>query len=179
MATQRKAPASFDRMPPQNIDAERSVLGAMLLNSEAVGTAIEILRENAADVFYSEKHQHIYGAMVSLYRNDTPIDGVTLVEQLTRDGQLEPVGGPSYIADLAGAVPTSANVEFYARIVLDAAVLRRVISACTRLAGEAYSLPSDVNQLLDQAEQAIFSISETRQLNPIFKVVDLIPEAID
>ncbi|MCC6698898.1 MAG: replicative DNA helicase [Candidatus Hydrogenedentes bacterium] len=166
-------------MPPQNIDAEQSVLGAMLLNPEAVGTAIEILRENAADVFYSEKHQHIYGAMVSLYRNDTPIDGVTLVEQLTRDGQLEPVGGPSYIADLVGAVPTSANVEYYARIVLDAAVLRRVISACTRLAGEAYSLPSDVNQLLDQAEQAIFSISETRQLNPIFKVVDLIPEAID
>ena len=166
-------------MPPQNIDAERSVLGAMLLNPEAVGTAIEILRENAADIFYSEKHQHIYGAMVSLYRNDTPIDVVTLLEQLTRDGQLDSVGGPSYIADLSAAVPTSANIEYYARIVLDAAVLRRVISACTRLAGEAYGLPSDVNQLLDQAEQAIFAISETRQLNPIFKVVDLIPEAID
>ncbi len=179
MATQRKAPPSFDRMPPQNIDAERSVLGAMLLNSEAVGTGIEVLRENASDIFYSEKHQHIYAAIVSLYRNNTPIDGVTLVEQLTRDGQLDTVGGPSYIADLAGAVPTSANVEYYAKIVLDSAVLRRVIAACTRLAGEAYALPGDVNTLLDEAEQAIFSISETRQLNPIHKVVDLIPDAID
>ncbi len=179
MATQRKAPPSFDRMPPQNIDAERSVLGAMLLNSEAVGTGIEVLRESAADVFYSEKHQYIYSAIVSLYRNNTPIDLVTLVEQLTRDGQLEVVGGPSYISDLAAAVPTSANVEYYAKIVLDAAVLRRVITACTRLAGEAYSLPPDVNALLDEAEQSIFSISETRQLNPIYKVVDLIPDAID
>ncbi|MEX2015984.1 MAG: replicative DNA helicase, partial [Candidatus Hydrogenedentales bacterium] len=165
-------------MPPHSLDAERSVLGAMLLNPDAVGIAIEVLREKPADVFYSGTHQHVYGAMLQLFRNNTPVDAVTLFEQLKRDGHLDEAGGPAYIADLSGAVPTSANVEYYARIVLDAAILRRLISACSRLAGEAYSQPDDVSKLLDLAEAEIFSIAEKRQLNPIYHVEDLLEDSI-
>ena len=138
MATQRKVDSAFDRMPPQNIDAERSVLGAMLLNPDAVGAAIEILRESGPDVFYAEAHQQIYDAIVALFRRNVPVDSVTLGEQLTRAGHLDSSGGYSYIAELTSAVPTSANVEYYAQIVLDAAVLRKIISTCSNLAGEAY-----------------------------------------
>ena len=179
MATQRAPEDVFDRMPPQNIEAERSVLGAMLLNPEAIGVAIEILRDNPADVFYAEAHQHIYGGIVDLFRQNTPVDPVTLSEQLTRNGTLEVAGGASYLAELTGAVPTSANIEYYAKIVLDAAVLRRLISTCTLAVGEAYGAPSDVNELLDRAEAGIFAIAEKRQLNPIYKVSDLLDDAID
>ncbi|GMU92744.1 MAG: replicative DNA helicase [Candidatus Hydrogenedentota bacterium] len=176
---QRKPAPVFDRVPPHNIEAERSVLGAMLLNPEAVGTGIEILKDDPANTFYSEHHQLVYSAVLSLYRKNIPIDVVTLLEQLNRDGALEKAGGASYVAELAGAVPTSANIEYYARIVLDTAVLRRLISACSQLAGEAYQTPDDVNELLDRAEAAMFSIAETRQLSPIFSVGDLVPDAID
>ena len=176
---QRKSTPVFDRVPPQSIEAERSVLGAMLLNPEAVGTAIEILKDDAVGAFYAEPHQLIYTAIVGLYRDATPVDVVTLVERLNRDGAIEKAGGPSYIADLSGAVPTSANVEHYAKIVLDAAVLRRLISACSNLAGEAYESPDDAVALLDKAEAAMFSIAETRQLSPIYPVGDLVSDAID
>lgn len=178
MTRKRQGQGLFDRVPPQSLDAERSVLGAMLLNTDAVGLAIEILREDAAGVFYAEAHQHIYNAMVALFRKNQPIDAVMLMEQLTRDNTLDAVGGAAYISDLSGAVPTSANVEYYARIVLDTAVLRRIISTCTRLAGEAYEHQEEVNALLDRAEAEIFKIAEVRQLAPIHKIGDLLPDSI-
>jgi len=168
----------FDRTPPQSIEAERSVLGAMLLNPDAVGAAIEILRENAADTFYIEAHQHVYEAILALFRRNTPVDSTTVYEQLVRNGTLEAAGGASYIADLTGAVPTSANVEHYARIVLEAALLRKIIATCTRLAGEAYKAEGNVDALLDRAEADIFAIAERRQLNPIYAVSELLEEGI-
>jgi replicative DNA helicase len=174
----RQGQVLFDRVPPQSLEAERSVLGAMLLNTDAVGIAIEVLREDATGVFYAEAHQHTYNAMVSLFRKNQPIDAVTLMEQLTQDGNLDRVGGASYIAELSGAVPTSANVEYYARIVLDTALLRRIISTCTRLAGEAYEHQEEVNALLDRAEAEIFQIAEVRQLAPLHKIGDLLPDSI-
>lgn len=179
MATKHEPRPVFDRMPPQNIDAERSVLGAMLLNPDAVGSAIEILRETASGVFYAEAHQHIYAAMVALFRRAAPIDVVTLTDELTRAGHLEAAGGVNYLADLSSAVPTSANVDYYAGIVLDAAVLRKLISACTQLAGEAYALPENTSELLDRAEAHIFAIAQARQLNPIHRVSDLLEESIN
>ena len=178
MATQREPKPIFDRLPPQNIDAERSVLGSMLLNAEAVGTTVELLRENAEELFYTEAHQQIYAAMVALFRKSIPIDVLTLTEQLSKDQNLESAGGASYIAELSSAVPTSANVEYYAKIVLDAAVLRKLISTCARISGQAYNTPEDVNELLDEAEAHIFSIAEVRQLNPIHKVADLLEDSI-
>jgi len=168
----------FDRTPPQSIEAERSVLGAMLLNPDAVGAAIEILREKAADTFYVEAHQHVYEAILALFRHNTPVDSTTVYEQLVRNGTLEAAGGASYIADLTGAVPTSANVEHYARIVLEAALLRKIIATCTRLAGEAYKAEGEVDALLDRAEADIFAIAERRQLNPIYAVSELLEEGI-
>ncbi len=169
---------AFDRVPPQSMEAERSVLGAMLLNPDAVGAALEILHDQTDGLFYAEAHQHIYDAMVGLFRKNTPVDAVTLVEQLSRDGTLEDAGGASYIAELTEAVPTSANVDYYARIVLDAAILRKLITSCNRLTVQAYE-SSDVNELLDQAEQEIFSIAERRQLNPIHRVSELIDASIE
>lgn len=179
MPKRGEAKPVFDRVPPQNIEAEQAVLGAMLLNPEAVSSAIEILREDASDVFYVEAHQHVYSAILTLFRHNQPVDEVTLLNQLTRDGRLEAVGGASYIAQLAGAVPTSANIEYYAKIVTDAAVLRRLISACTQLSGAAYEYQGDVNELLDRAESNVFAIAQTRQLNPVRRVGELVNEAVE
>ncbi|MFO7976352.1 MAG: replicative DNA helicase [Candidatus Hydrogenedentota bacterium] len=179
MATRPKTDPVFDRTPPHDIDAERAVLGAMLLDPDAIGTAVELLRENPSEVFYAQAHQCLYGAMLSLYRNNTAVDATTLVHQLTRDGTLEDSGGASYIGELTSAVPTSANIEHYARIVLDTAVLRRTITICTRVIGKAYEGREEVNVLLDSAEADIFAIAEKRQLNPIQHVGQLLQPAVE
>ena len=176
-ASEGSARPAFDRTPPQNIEAERSVLGAMLLNPDAVGTGIEILHDDP-EIFYADAHQHIYRSILTLFRQGIPIDSVTLLEQLQRDGTLESAGGATYLAELVNAVPTSANIEYYARIVLDTALLRKIIITCTRLAGEAYDSPPDVNALLDRVESNIFSIAQARQLNPIVPVADLLMDAV-
>lgn len=179
MAKRRDAKPVFERVPPQNIEAEQAVLGAMLLNRDAVGAAIEILRDDPADVFYVEQHQHIYSSMVALFRRNQPVDEVTLFEQLKRDGHDEDSGGATYIAQLTNAVPTSANVEYYARIVMDSALRRRLISACTTISGSAYESQGDISDLLDNAESHIFSIAQTQQLNPIHKIGDLVNDAVE
>jgi len=184
VATKRKfrpenATPVFDRTPPQNIEAERSVLGAMLLNPEAVGGAIEILRDNPVETFYIEAHQHVFQAILNLFRRSVPVDGVTILEQLSKDGVLEQAGGASYIGELVTAVPTSANIEYYAKIVLEAALLRRLISTCSRIAGTAYEPEGEpVEKILDRAEGEIFQIAERRQLNPIHRVGDLLDDGI-
>lgn len=175
-STQR--PETFDRVPPQNIDAERSVLGAVLLNPDVVGTAIEVLHDNPADMFYVEAHQHIYEAILTLYRTGVPVDVVTLMDRLVAEGKLETAGGAGYLAELTNVVPTSANIEHYAKIVLEKALLRRIISACTGIATEAYREEGEVAELLDRAESEIFSIAEKRQLNPISRVSDLLEAGI-
>src|SRR5688572_18124919 len=100
MAARAESPKLYDRTPPQSIDAERAVLGAMLLNPDAVGAAIEILRDNAGEAFYLEAHQHIYDAVLSLFGRNEPIDSTTLIERLSREGTLEAAGGALYIAEL-------------------------------------------------------------------------------
>ena len=172
------AAPSFERVPPQNIEAERAVLGAMLLNPSAVGVAVEILHETPEDVFYVEAHQHVYRAILNLFRENVPVDAITLIQALQQGGKLEEAGGAPYIAELGGVVPTSANLEYYARIVLDAAILRRIISVCTSLCGEAYQTQGEVTELLDTAESQIFAIAEKRQLNPVSRVSDLLEDSI-
>ena len=176
---QSVAQGTFDRTPPQSIDAERSVLGAVLLNPDAVNAAFEVLRGRSSDLFYAESHQHIFDAITALAQRSTPVDIVTLVNELEREGRLEAAGGATYIAELTNAVPTSANIEYYSQIVLDAAILRKVISTCTLLAGEAYQPGAEVNELLDRAERDIFSIAETRQTNKVKHIGELLPDAVD
>ena len=178
MATRRKPQAEFDRVPPYDEDAERAVLGSMLLNPDMVGTAIEILRGQPSEIFYFPAHQYIYEAVLSLHRKAKPIDAMLLKEQLLADGHLDDVGGIAYIADLSSVVPTSANMEHYARIVSEKSILRRLITSCTHIVGEAYDSHDDVQGLLDRAEGDLFRIADQRQINPIVAISDLVAESV-
>ncbi|MDH4028653.1 MAG: replicative DNA helicase [Nitrospirota bacterium] len=146
-----------DRLPPQNIEAEQSVLGAVLLENEAIAAVIENLR---AEDFYKEAHRKIFVAMLDLYEKNEPIDLITLTEQLKRNETLEAVGGASYLSLLAGLVPTSANAKYHSRIVKDKAILRNLISTATEIVTQGYENDLNVHELLDRAESKIFSISE-------------------
>lgn len=158
----RPAPPTFDRTPPQNIEAERSVLGAMLLNPDAVGAAIEILRYEGEAMFYMEQHQHIYDAMVGLFAKAEPIDAVTMIGKLSDSGKLQTAGGASYLAELSRCVPTSANVGEYARIVRDCAVLRKIIHTAKRASSEAYAAETPVEDVLARLQSEINTITEQK-----------------
>lgn len=151
---------NLDRIPPQNLDAEQSVLGSMLLGDrEAIARAIEILRP---DDFYRDAHRAIFDAMAGLFDRMEAIDLITVSEELKKKGLLEDLGGLAYLASLANMVPTAANVEYYARIVEEKAVLRELIAAATRIVNRGYAGSDEVEVLLDQAEQMIFEISQRR-----------------
>jgi len=152
------------RGPPNNLEAEQSVLGAILLLNEAINHAIEIL---AAEDFYRESHRQIFQSMVELTDRGEPVDAITLTDILRNKGLLEQIGGSAYIAELASVVPTASNVPYYARIVREKSVLRSLASIATDIASSAYGMPSDVDAFLDQAEHRIFEIAE-RRIRPSF-----------
>jgi replicative DNA helicase len=152
------------RVPPQNIEAEESVLGAILLENDAINAVLEVL---GVDDFYRESHRLIFQAMVDLADRNQPVDAITLTESLRTRGALEQIGGPAYIAELAARVPTAANAAYYARIVREKAVLRSLASVATEIASEAYDAQADADDFVDQAEHKIFQISEKR-IRPSF-----------
>jgi replicative DNA helicase len=147
------------RVPPQAMDIEKSVLGAMLIEKEAASKVVELLDGSS---FYSPQHEKIFQAMVSLYSKDEPLDAVTVVEELRRRGELNPAEDPPYITEMTMSVSSAANVEYHARIVLEKALMRSLISAAMEVAGRAYSETEDPLDLLDEAEAKIFQISERR-----------------
>ncbi|MFA5881091.1 MAG: replicative DNA helicase [Eubacteriales bacterium] len=149
----------LEKIPPQNLDAEQSVLGAMLIDHEAVAKAIETLRPQD---FYRDANAHIYEAIVNLFDRSEAVDLITLSEELRQSGLLDQVGGVSYVAGLANSVPTSANVEYYARIVQEKSLLRSLISASTRIAQMGYEGDEEIESLLDKAEQMIFEVSQRK-----------------
>ena len=179
MATKRKPEAEFDRLPPYNEDAERAVLGSILLNSDLTGTALEILGRDASEIFYFPAHQYMYEAMLNLWKKAKPIDAITLKEQLSAAGHLEDAGGLAYMADLTNVVPTSANMEHYARIVLEKSILRRLISSCTHIVAQAFDDPEVVDTLVDRAEGDLFKIADQRQINPILHVGELLDDTVN
>ncbi|MEW6031917.1 MAG: replicative DNA helicase [Bacillota bacterium] len=146
-----------DRLPPHNTEAEQSVLGSILLDREAVAAAIELL---SPEDFYQDVHQIIYRTVVKLYDENRIVDVVTLGEALRQQGELERVGGLTYLTTLARTVPTAANVRHYAEIVEAKATLRNLISTGTKIVGKAYEASEDPKVLLDQAEQMIFDIAQ-------------------
>src|SRR6187397_85380 len=148
-----------ERTLPHSLDAEKSVLGAILINNEAFNQAAEYI--DARD-FFRDAHRRIFNSMVALSERSEPIDFVTLREELSRGGQLDEVGGPAYIASLADGVPRSANVEYYSRIVKEKATLRNLIHSANRILSEAYQAEDDADLILDGAEKAIFEIAEGR-----------------
>ncbi len=151
--------AAGDRPLPHNLEAERSVLGAILLHNAAFNEAAELI--DSRD-FYRDAHRRIFDKMVQLSERNEPIDLVTLKEELGRSGEIEQVGGPAYIAALVDGVPRATNVQHYARIVKEKATLRNLIHAATTILGSAYAAEQEADTVLDEAERAIFAIAEDR-----------------
>jgi replicative DNA helicase len=168
--------ASADRVPPQAQEVEQAVLGAMLLDREAIGKAIELLDESC---FYNPAHHKIFSAVVSLYDRGEPADLVTITEELTKRKQLDDVGGRLYIISLVEGIATSANIEYHCRIVLEKATLRKLIETSTDVITKCYNESEDVNVLLDSAEQKIFEISEKRIKYGFVPLSDILPHTFE
>jgi replicative DNA helicase len=164
---------------PANLEAERAVLGALMIDPDAIIKVANFLR---AEDFYRERHGWIYDAMSTLNERHEPLDFVTLVDELERRSQLEEIGGPAYLTDLIAGTPTAIYVDHYARIVERTAVLRRLISAAGKIAELAYDESQDVDEVVDRAEQIIFGVSESRihrDLVPIRAIMSSVVERID
>ena len=160
-----------ERTLPHNLEAERSVLGAILIHNDAFNVAAELI--DAGD-FFRDAHRRVFDTMVNLNERGQAIDLVTLKDELGRSGDLDDVGGAAYIAALADGVPRSTNVEQYARIVKERATLRNLIQSANRILGMAYKAEEDADTLLDQAEQEIFSIAEGRIHSGFVPLSDLV-----
>ncbi|MCC9074982.1 replicative DNA helicase [Litorilinea aerophila] len=170
---------STTRTIPANLEAERAVLGALLIDPDAIIKVANFLRP---EDFFRERHAWLYEAMLALNERHEPLDFVTLVDELERRGQLEDVGGPAYITDLISTTPTAIYVDHYARIVERTAVLRRLIAAAGKIAELAYDESQDVDEVVDRAEQIIFGVSESRihrDLTPIRAIMTGVVERID
>jgi replicative DNA helicase len=144
-----------DRLPPQALDAETSVLGAMLMSREAIGEVVELIK---TEDFYRESHRKIFNSIVALWQRNEPVDLVTLSDELKKNGDLEAVGGAAYLASILSSVPTAVNVAYYAKIVAEKAALRTLIDAATQIIQMGYQQQGEVSGILDQSEQLIFNI---------------------
>lgn len=168
--------ANVERVPPYSLEAEQSVLGAMLLDAEAVYTAAEILRP---EDFYQENHQHIFRIMTELSSRGVSCDLVTVSEALRQEGRLEAVGGIAYLSDLAASVPSTANTEHYARIVAEKSLLRQLIRAANKIIDESYSAAEEAAAILDDAERAILNVAQRRSGQELVPVREALVEAYD
>ncbi len=164
-----------DRVPPHNLEAEESVLGSMLLSSEAIAAVVEVLKPID---FYRQAHQRIYQAVLAIYARGEPVDAITAVEELKRRQELQEVGGPLYVFNLVERVPTPASAAFYAHIVADHALLRRLISAASEIMSMAYAVPEDPRRAADEAEQKIYSVSRQRERSELVPAADLVNESM-
>jgi len=168
--------AVAERTLPHNLEAERSVLGAILLHNDAFNLAAEVI--DSID-FFRLAHQRIFDKMVKLAERGDAIDLVTLKEELGRSGQLEEVGGPAYITALVDGVPRSTNVEHYARIIKEKATLRNLIYAATKIVSAAYEAEEEADVILDQAEHAIFAIADDKVRDGFVSLKDLAHASLD
>jgi replicative DNA helicase len=149
----------IQRIPPNNIEAEQSVLGAMLLDKEAISTATEFI---TGDDFYREAHKEIFEAIVDIYNRGEPVDLITLTEKLKTRNTLEAVGGITFLTNLMDAVPTTHNVKYYAKIVEDKSLLRKLIKSSNEIIQKSYQAEEDIGEIIDDAEKGIFNISLNR-----------------
>src|SRR6184192_3593991 len=162
--------------PPQNLEAEESVLGAMLLSPGAIGAVSEIL---GASDFYRESHARIYRAALALYTKGEPVDAITLVDQLEERGELEDAGGRDRVHELAALVPATANAAHYARIVRETATLRGLIRAGGEIARLGWERPGEAGDLVDRAEQVVFDLSQQRVSGEFTHIDQLLKESFE
>ncbi|AQY42035.1 replicative DNA helicase [Bacillus thuringiensis] len=165
-----------DRTPPHNIEAEQAVLGAILIDQDALTSASELL---VPDSFYRTKHQKIFEVMLGLSAKGEPIDLVIMTSAMADQGLLEEVGGVSYLAELAEVVPTAANVEYYARIIAEKALLRRLIRTATHIVSDGYEREDDVDGLLNEAEKKILEVSHQTNAKAFQNIKDVLVDAYD
>ena len=160
-----------ERIPPHNEEAERSVLGAVMLNKDILS---EVLEEVTADDFYNESHREIFRAIWELYKENTAVDMLTVCEELKKRKALDMAGGRAYIATLAAEVPSTANAVEYAKIVAEKATLRQMIRTSEDITEKGYDAKMDAGEILDYAESCIFKIAQKRQKNDYAKIQDVL-----
>jgi replicative DNA helicase len=168
--------AEAARVPPHDLDAERAVIGAMLVSETAVAAVAERL---AAEDFYSEVHRIIYGAMIRLYSRGEPIDQLTLTNELRSVNEFERIGGRPYVFQIVESVPTAANAGRYADIVRGKALLRAIIDVGSRITEDAFREPEDVSEALDSAEQLVYGVSNRTLREHLAPVSELAPGALE
>lgn len=167
---------AIGRIPPQNIEAEKSVLGSMLLDKDAIPTVLEIVKP---DDFYKESNREIFEAVVDIFNASEPTDIITVSEQLKTRGTLDAVGGLEYLTNLATSVPTTANVKHYAKIVEEKSLLRKLISASSKIVNMGYEDAEEADQVLDRAERNIFDIMQKRNQKGYIHIKNILVDAYD
>jgi replicative DNA helicase len=172
-----QAPSEFERTPPQDNAAEQSVLGGMLLNKDAIADVVEIVRSQD---FYRPAHQIVFDVVLDLYGRGEPVDAITVGAELTKNGDAGRVGGLPYLHTLVSTVPTAANAGYYAKIVAELAILRRLVEAGTRIVQLGYSAEgSEVDDIVDRAQQAIYDVTERRTSEDYTLLSDLMSPTMD
>lgn len=167
---------AINKIPPQNIEAEMAVLGAMLLSPDAVLKAMELIDGN---VFYRDVHKFIFDAIIDMFDRSVPIDMLTLRDELNRRDQLDRIGGEAYIASLLNTVPSAAHIEHYLRIIFEKYILRNLISAASNIIQDSYRPDAEAESLLDDAEKHIFNISQQKTKSDFAEAKNLLKKTID
>jgi replicative DNA helicase len=169
---------AFDKQPPQDLAAEQSVLGGMMLSKDAIADVVEVLRPGD---FYRPAHQNVYDCVLDLYSRGEPADPITVAAELERRGELRRIGGAPYLHTLIATVPTAANAGYYAEIVSEKAILRRLVEAGTRIVqlGYAGQDGSDVNEIVDRAQSAIYEVTERRTSEDYVALEELLQPTMD
>ncbi len=174
--TVENAIGNTGKVIPQALGFERAVLGALMIDRDAITNVVDTLRP---EMFYREQHQYIYGAIFTLFRKDEPIDLLTVADQLRSEKKLEFVGGSAYLANLTNSVASAANVEYHARVVMERYVLRQLITICGDITKQAYDEPKDVMTVLDKAETELFNVIESNFSRESKELVAVVKKAID
>jgi len=170
-------PSGFDRTPPQDVAAEMSVLGGMLLSKDAIADVIEQIRGSD---FYRPAHEIVYESIIDLYGRGEPADAITVVAELTKRGELARIGGAPYIHDLMAGVPTAANAGYYARIVRERAVLRRLVEAGTRIVQLGYATDGgDVDEIVNNAQAEVYAVTERRTTEDYLPLSEILGPTFD
>lgn len=164
------------RTPPQDMVAEQSVLGGMMLSKDAIADVVEVLRGRD---FYRPAHEMIFEAIIDLYGRGEPADVVTISDQLTKTQQLQRIGGPAYLHNLAQSVPTAANAAFYADIVRERAVLRRLVEAGTKIVQLGHTADGEVDAIVNEAQAEIYGVAENRQTSDYSRLSEILAPTIE
>ncbi|GAA1882460.1 replicative DNA helicase [Paeniglutamicibacter psychrophenolicus] len=168
--------SDYGRTPPQDLVAEQSVLGGMMLSKDAIADCVEVLR--GLD-FYRPAHEAIYEAIIDLYGRGEPADAVTVSDLLTKRGEITRIGGPAYLHTLIQSVPTAANAGFYAEIVRERAVLRRLVDAGTKIVQLGYSQDGEVDAIVNEAQAEVYKVAERRTAEDYVPLRDIIEGTVD